>query len=1163
MGAIVGAQARKCKRCRRGIPKLSFWCYQWPMPFTPEFLAFAAQVRGCLTGSVPGSRAARLVRGACLAALFIAHGAVLTAVAGMAALPVVAERYLNMEASRVIGRSVTLETLRFNPFTFEIRVTGLKVADPGGGELAGFSSLEINLDPSALAAKRFALSRFVLKDPELHISRDASGQTNLAGIFPGGGEEEPSSSTSLNLALLPPGFRFSVGGVNVTGGVFTFDDAVTGNRHEARDLSFSIASLSSDRPGIHEFFTSGGKLNESSLSLTVRGALAGPVTEFEARLDLNDVVLKHYTPYLLPLKRPLDMRVEHAGTRLRAVLPEGGQGLPRIEGAAKVSNMSLEDQGVRVAGFDTLEAQGVSADLESGEARIERVALDAPFLKVARSEEGVVSLLRLVEAERPGSPAPKAPGQAPRLRVAEVSVSRGRVEAVDKSLGIETALERLEASLAGLDVAAGRFESLSLEARGDGFERVTLTARGGYDPPDLSAEASLEGVDLSRPLPALERAWPGLKLSGSADCSLGLELARQDAGNAAKIKAGLEVRDARVQPQGLSKPLLAASRLAVRSAVVDAVSRKVTAGLVSVEGGGAFLERAPDGSLRGLPPAQPGQGGGSPAWDVSLAKAQVTGFFAEYRDARSGAGLRVDLDELSLANAGTDLSRSVGISARGRAMGGAFDVQGDVRPAGPQAALKLTLDKLPLAELARFAPPLPVRILSGDAGLAGQLDASLGKDGLKGSFTGNVSAALLKVARPGEDRPFCSATGMEAKELRVNFAPLELSARSLLVDEPWTQVELDDKGMPVPPLKAADKGPDKPGGPAPAYRFERLDVRRGWLEVVGNGFEPHMSVLLSGIEASLAGAASGKAAAFTLEMAAGHTGRLSGKGEAGVAEGGALLDFTATLKNMDLGELSPLSRRITGFPIERGMLGVVLGYKATPKALDLKNKIVVTGIRLGPKSPGALMKDVPLDLAVSLLSDAKGVIDLDIPITGDPASARADLKDVISTAMAGALARVFFSPLAFLNVRPGEGQTVGVAFPPGTADLSAEDRKTLAALAEAVSARPKLNLEVAAYVDQAGEAEALSKVLSAPPQSLSGKTAMLPRPGVTAPGEPVQPGPADWARLARLRQDAVLEFLASTGKLPQERVYPLAIDTGPAPAAKGLPGHRAEVRLRF
>jgi len=317
--------------------------------------------------------------------------------------------------------------------------------------------------------------------------------------------------------------------------------------------------------------------------------------------------------------------------------------------------------------------------------------------------------------------------------------------------------------------------------------------------------------------------------------------------------------------------------------------------------------------------------------------------------------------------------------------------------------------------------------------------------------------------------------------------------------------------------------------------------------------DPPLPLVLSGVEFTALGAGSASQAAVNLKLKAGEWGWAWLEGQAGLAGQGVQARFKAALENLDLSELSPLARRYTGFPVTRGKLWIRTDCLYEASRIDLKNNLVASGLQLGRKSPVPGGGDVPLDLAVSLLTNAKGVIDLDIPVTGSPDTAKADLKDVISTAMAGAFARIMFSPLAFLNVGQSSGDVARLGFEPGSAELSPEARKVLASLGEAVSARPRLSLEVSAYADPVADAQALAARRARQEQA---------QPGAAAQPPP-EPGPAELEALARQRRSAVMTFLSQVGKLPGDKLYPVNTEAAQPPRVKDWPDARAEVRLRY
>lgn len=1190
------------------------------------------QASGRPPGRAPGSLTDWLAaHGALLAALralgvvLLAafHGVLLLWLIGSVLAPQVAGRYLAREASAALNRDIRLESLRINPFTLEISAANLTVLDRDGGELAGFARLEVNIGPSMFLGGRFTVQRFLLDNPRLRLSRDSTGRLDIADLLPQAKAPQPQTQGSDDVSppprtfeLLPPGLRFSLTDVRIVGGAVSFDDALTGTRQELKDLHFSIEALTSEQPGLHEVFSSGGQLNESSLTLTVKADLTGDNPEAEARLSLKDVVFRHYTPYLLALKRPLDLTVGEVGVWTRLRFPARGQpwALPRVEGNAKVSGVGLGGGDERVAGFETLEVQGASLALETGAVRVERVVLDAPQLRVTRDEAGIIDLIALMEMSGEKEGLSVRTGQAPDVQVAEAVIRGGQAHLKDEGLELALALEGLTARLQNLDLKAGTFGSLRLDTGGDRFKRLTLDAKGAYAPVNLAVAASMEDADLSRPLPTLKRLLPRLGLAGMASWKVAGTLADSDGQVLPRLKADLEVRNLKALAEGQAEPLLAAGAVQVSGVEPDFKANRVRVAQVSLSGGGAGLSRDEKGGFAALAAfggqARPAKGTGADAppgqpWSATIGKTHLSGFALQYRDAVSGAQVQADLDDLTLGEFSPGQDKPLTLAAKGSLNKQApFDMSGEVRLGGPSLALKIAASQLPLAELARLGSGIGgdagalLSGLSGQAGVTGELKASLGKEGLAGSFTGDASLSGFRLSRPGQDAPWASLAGLSLSGASVTLSPLALTAASLTLDQPYVSLALDKGGRPVLPWSSAMPGsapsasgtPGQPGASGKgtaSYSLDTLAIRGGKFDFTAQGFDPPLSSHLSDADVTLSGMRSGQPARLAAAMTVGHSGKLKADGQAGWVSDAPMLDLKATLENMELGELSQVSQQFTGFPLTRGRLGLTLDYKAGGKKLDLKNKIVVVGIQLGRKTTPPGGKDVPLDLAVSLLSDARGVIDLDIPIKGSMDQAKADLSDVISTAMAGAFAKILFSPLAFLNVQ-GTGQTAPVAFAPGQADLSAQGQKTLSSLASAITARPRLSLEIMAYVDPASEASALGAVLAAKSQAAktaaqaaqagqAGETGKnrppakkppapqaqpaAPEPSVQA--APPQPTQADWADLALARQNAVREYLVTQAKLAPERIFPITGDFRSPPQLQGQPGHRADVRLRY
>ncbi|WP_295716693.1 DUF748 domain-containing protein [uncultured Halovibrio sp.] len=167
-------------------------------------------------------------------------------------------------------------------------------------------------------------------------------------------------------------------------------------------------------------------------------------------------------------------------------------------------------------------------------------------------------------------------------------------------------------------------------------------------------------------------------------------------------------------------------------------------------------------------------------------------------------------------------------------------------------------------------------------------------------------------------------------------------------------------------------------------------------------------------------------------------------------------------RNLQIPEYSPYTVRFAGRRIAGGTMDLDLDYTVSEQQLDGRNSLVLRDLRLGEKMAVSDAMDLPLDLAIALLKDSNGVIDLDLPVTGDVGSPEFDVGGVVRQALTRTIKSVVQSPFRFLANLVGAGsEELGrVEFPPGRSDLLPPQRERVAKLREALTQRPELALEL-------------------------------------------------------------------------------------------------------
>ena len=93
-------------------------------------------------------------------------------------------------------------------------------------------------------------------------------------------------------------------------------------------------------------------------------------------------------------------------------------------------------------------------------------------------------------------------------------------------------------------------------------------------------------------------------------------------------------------------------------------------------------------------------------------------------------------------------------------------------------------------------------------------------------------------------------------------------------------------------------------------------------------------------------------------------------------------DIKVVFRNVEMNRLTPYSATFAGRKIESGKLSLDLEYKIKNRQLQGDNQIIMNKLILGERVESPTAMNLPLDLAIAILEDSDGVIDLGLPVSG-------------------------------------------------------------------------------------------------------------------------------------------------------------------------------------
>ena len=191
------------------------------------------------------------------------------------------------------------------------------------------------------------------------------------------------------------------------------------------------------------------------------------------------------------------------------------------------------------------------------------------------------------------------------------------------------------------------------------------------------------------------------------------------------------------------------------------------------------------------------------------------------------------------------------------------------------------------------------------------------------------------------------------------------------------------------------------------------------------------------------------------------------------------MDIAADAREIELNPMSPYSIKYVGYGIERGELSFKVKYKVENRKLDAQNQIILNQLTFGEKVESPTATKLPVLLAVALLKDRNGVIDVNLPISGSLDSPEFSVGGIILRIIINIITRAVTSPFTLLGAAFGGGKRRGVElyrvqFTAGQ-NLTQTAEAKIKSLATAMNNRPALKLDISGRVDPVNDLEGLKQ----------------------------------------------------------------------------------------
>jgi len=164
----------------------------------------------------------------------------------------------------------------------------------------------------------------------------------------------------------------------------------------------------------------------------------------------------------------------------------------------------------------------------------------------------------------------------------------------------------------------------------------------------------------------------------------------------------------------------------------------------------------------------------------------------------------------------------------------------------------------------------------------------------------------------------------------------------------------------------------------------RTTIQGGTVSFSDRFIKPNYSAVLTDLAGSVSGLSSAPGTAADLEVRGrlDRSAPLAISGRINPLADELFLDVKAGVKDIELGALSPYSGKYLGLGIDKGKMSFDVAYRVEKRLLTAENRLVLDQLTFGGRVESAEATSLPVRLAVALLKDRRGVIDVNLPIGG-------------------------------------------------------------------------------------------------------------------------------------------------------------------------------------
>ncbi|KPJ77552.1 MAG: hypothetical protein AMJ54_07485 [Deltaproteobacteria bacterium SG8_13] len=823
------------------------------------------------------------------------------------------------------------------------------------------------------------------------------------------------------------------------------------------------------------------------------------------------------------------------------------------------------DDGDHLVGLKQLYANLQVSSLFRWAVVLKEVRLTEPDALVQVLPDGRMNVLTLLDSLEDSATADSdKPVQLPTIEVKEFALEGGKL--VFRDLSSKTAFEaalspiqlRVHDFTTRID-AESRFEFSAVTDRGE-----KIGGEGHVMVQPLAARGALNatGVDVRRLWQAVQGLVNFEITDGRVDLAGSFAARGSSDGLALRLSDGrVELKRFRLAEKGGSVPLISMPSLSIAGAGFDLKKRHVGVEFVQTDDARIQTWVSADGSAQLLtvllpdsaPPGEATPASGpqtSPAftiedWSFQVDSLAVNNSSIELQDRSLSPPVPlafgpINLSVKNLSNQ-PNANASIALDVRDE-FGGQFDISGQAGINPVMADLTVRVRKAAVEKVEPYVRAFAdMDVVNGTADAEGQINFAGSSAGPRLQYRGSMRVNNLEIFIPDDQRDLMKFTALAVNGVQIDLEPNNVQISEIAIDGLQGNLIIEPDGslnvnrvVATVKKESTEIAESLPGrlvraikenirGPVPLH-IDALRVTRASASFEDRSLKPEFAMTLGDVQGDMTDISTVGSDPVKVEIG----GKINASAPLRIS-GTAVpfgektdMDMKVSLKHFRLRSISPYSGKHVGYTIQKGQLSLLLEYRLSEDIIDGKNEIFLRQLTLGERtdSPNAIA--LPLDLAVALLKDADGNIQINVPIRGDINDPKFSVGNVFADTLIKFVTGIVSSPFKVMEGLAGAVSAEGldrVRFAPGSSAIEDDQVEKLEVIIEGLQERPSLRVEIRGRAYSSLDAKAL-----------------VPQGPETTSAEKPAADEQQLRELARQRAKSVWEALVIAGDIEPERV---------------------------